>query len=361
VVERVEAISRQPLDAGALRGQVLDVLRDAIGFDAYVWVLTDPVSTVGAAPLADIPLQLMSALPDLIRAKYLGTQNRWTALMHTASQVAVMDSASGGDNTGDSAWTRLLAGRGIPYVASVVFADQFGCWGFLDLWRDGRREPFRASDAELLAITAPVLTSALRECQARTFVEAATAHRNDVGPVVLSLDDELRIVARTAASQEWLDVLLPPGPGDAAIPASVYHVAAQLLANERGVDTHPASTRTHLSDGFWLTLRAARIVTPGAAGTDGIDGIDGIVVTIEEASAAERLELFARAFALSSRESKLFGLLATGADTRAMARRMAVSEHTVQDHLKSIFAKTGARDRVTLLSRALGTRITPGS
>jgi DNA-binding NarL/FixJ family response regulator len=28
----------------------------------------------------------------------------------------------------------------------------------------------------------------------------------------------------------------------------------------------------------------------------------------------------------------------------------------VNDHLKSIFAKTGARDRITLLSRALGTR-----
>jgi len=28
----------------------------------------------------------------------------------------------------------------------------------------------------------------------------------------------------------------------------------------------------------------------------------------------------------------------------------------VNDHLKSIFAKTGARDRITLLSRALRTR-----
>jgi DNA-binding NarL/FixJ family response regulator len=35
---------------------------------------------------------------------------------------------------------------------------------------------------------------------------------------------------------------------------------------------------------------------------------------------------------------------------------MMVSELTVQDHLKSIFGKTGAHDRVTVLSRALGTR-----
>lgn len=30
------------------------------------------------------------------------------------------------------------------------------------------------------------------------------------------------------------------------------------------------------------------------------------------------------------------------------------SEHIVQDHLKAIFAKTGVRNRRTLLSRALG-------
>jgi DNA-binding NarL/FixJ family response regulator len=51
----------------------------------------------------------------------------------------------------------------------------------------------------------------------------------------------------------------------------------------------------------------------------------------------------------------MIGLLATGSDTRAMARRLSLSEHTVQDHLKSIFTKTGAHDRVTVLSRALGT------
>jgi DNA-binding NarL/FixJ family response regulator len=40
-----------------------------------------------------------------------------------------------------------------------------------------------------------------------------------------------------------------------------------------------------------------------------------------------------------------------------MAREMSLSEHTIQDHLKAIFAKTGAHDRVTVLSRALGTRL----
>jgi DNA-binding CsgD family transcriptional regulator len=73
-------------------------------------------------------------------------------------------------------------------------------------------------------------------------------------------------------------------------------------------------------------------------------------------ASSERLDLFSRSFGLTVREHELLGLLATGSDTRAMARQMSLSEHTIQDHLKSIFAKTGARDRVTVLSRALGTR-----
>jgi DNA-binding NarL/FixJ family response regulator len=173
---------------------------------------------------------------------------------------------------------------------------------------------------------------------------------------VLTLDDDLRIASRTAASRAWLEVLLPPEPDERAIPASVYNVAAQLLASEEGIDDHRASARTHLAGGFWLTLRAARLAAGGPEPGAPPQGVPTLVVTIEEASAAERLDLFGRAFGLTPREYELLSLLATGSDTRVMARQMSLSVHTIQDHLKSIFTKTGARDRVTVLSRALGTR-----
>ena len=44
------------LDDRILRQQVLTILRDVVVFDAYVWLLTDPVTVAGATPLADIPL-----------------------------------------------------------------------------------------------------------------------------------------------------------------------------------------------------------------------------------------------------------------------------------------------------------------
>ena len=350
-LERIGAVASEPVDARRLRLHVLAVLREVIDFDAYVWLLTDPVTAVGAAPVADVPC--LPELPALIKAKYATPVNRWTVLQLQKSPAGTLSDAVGGELDRSLMWREVLCRYGIGDMASAVFADQFGCWGFLDLWRDNTRGSFSAADAGFLAAAAAPLATALRHCQARTFVDPATQHRPDLGPVVLTLDDELRITSRTAASRGWLDALLPPEADERAIPASVYNVAAQLLAVERGVDAHPAFARTHLADGFWLALRAARLSPdqPPASGAA------TIVVTIEEASASERVELFGRAFGLSVREYELVGLLATGSDTRSMAREMSLSEHTIQDHLKSIFAKTGAHDRVTVLSRALGTRL----
>ena len=157
-------------------------------------------------------------------------------------------------------------------------------------------------------------------------------------------------MSQTAAAQEWLQVLIPRVSDRPVIPSSAYNVAGQLLALEAGVDGHDAFSRVHLAEGFWVTLRAARIDV--AAGI----GQAAIAVTVEESSPLDRLEVFVQSFALSPRERQLMDLLATGIDTRDLARRLILSEHTVQDHLKSIFAKTGARNRNTLLSRALGAR-----
>jgi DNA-binding CsgD family transcriptional regulator len=44
-------------------------------------------------------------------------------------------------------------------------------------------------------------------------------------------------------------------------------------------------------------------------------------------------------------------LTARGLSTAEMAQRLHISANTVQDHLKSIFEKTGARNRRELVSR----------
>jgi DNA-binding CsgD family transcriptional regulator len=99
---------------------------------------------------------------------------------------------------------------------------------------------------------------------------------------------------------------------------------------------------------LWLTFRAARVES--AAPREEQD----IAVSIEPASLAERRDLFSRSHALTPREAELLVLLVDGADTRRIAATLHMSPHTVQDHLKSIFAKTTTRNRRTLLARLAG-------
>jgi DNA-binding CsgD family transcriptional regulator len=343
--ERVVRICDSASDARTLRLELLAEIRQVVSFDAYAWLLTDPETSVGSAPLADVPC--LPELPRLIGLKYLTEVNRWTTLR--GAPVALLQATTGGEPSRSLLWRDLLDGYGIGDVASLVFRDRFGCWGFLDLWKSGSLARFSSAEAAYLAGIADPLTLALRRSQASAFVSGASRHAPLLGPVVLLLSPDLQVRGQTPQTQDYLRVLVPPAEDRPPIPASAYNVAAQLLAVEAGVDRNPPSARVHLSDGLWVTLRAARI------GDTGPVPERDIAVTIEETSPPERVALFARAFGLSARENELLAHLVSGTDTRELARRMFLSEHTVQDHLKSIFAKTSTRNRRTLLSRALGT------
>jgi DNA-binding CsgD family transcriptional regulator len=344
----IERLCDQAVDAGAdaraFRSQVLGQVRRAVRFDAYAWLMTDPKTAVGAAPVADVPW--MSELPRQIALKYCTAVNRWTALGD--SQVALLHEATGGDLARSLVWRELLARHAVHDAASVVFADRFGCWAFLELWRSDTVGRFSREEARFLGDLAPPLTMALRRLQADTFIARPAREQPRVGPIALVLSAGLQVRGQTAETTEYLRILIPPASDRAPIPAVAYNVAAQLLAIEAGVDSHAASARVHVANGLWMTARAARLDGPGPTSDH------DIAVTLEECSGAERVDVFGRAFGLTIRERELFDHLVEGGDTREVAQRMFLSENTVQDHLKAIFAKTSARSRRTLLAWALG-------
>ncbi len=345
---RIERACTAPLDGRALRLEILAELRRCVGYDAYAWPLTDPVTAVGGAPLADVPC--LPELPQLIRLKYLSRVNRWTVLAASVQPAQSLAQRTGGDLARSVLWRGILERHGIGDTASTVFADAHGCWGFLDLWReqaDGRT--FTEDDVELLAGIARPVATALRSRQACAFTAQTTTSLVAEGPAVIVLDETLQITASTTAADAWLRHLQPSPPGTAPIPAAAYNVAAQLLAVEAGVDAHPASTRVQVAEHGWVTVRAGRLDASGG-------GPSAITVTIEPTAPAHRLDLFARSHGLTARERQLLSLVAGGGDTRNVAGAMGVSTHTVQDHLKSIFVKTSTNSRQALLTTALGTQ-----
>jgi DNA-binding CsgD family transcriptional regulator len=343
LLARVDRVCRRATDDRGLRLKVLDEIRSAVTFDWYAWVLTDPATEVGTSPVADTPN--LADLPRLVRAKYVTEVNRWTGL--GGGFVSLMD-ATQGNVTHSLVWREVLSEYGVCDVASGVFRDRYGLWAFLDLWRTNDAGPFTPAELECLRVTLNVVTEALRRTQALAFTPTERSPSTLDGPVVMLLSPQLEVLAETEATIDYLRALLPTPQDRAPIPACAYNVAAQLVARERGVDAHPALARLHAGGGHLLTLRAARIAGSGAPVEK------NIAVTIATASGEERAELFARTHALSSREAELLGHLNAGRDTREISAAMHLSEHTVQDHLKSIFAKTGVRSRRSLLARLRG-------
>ena len=343
VLDRVERLCREPLTAKALRERTIEVVRRAVPFDAHVWLLTDPVTCVGTSPLADVPMLAWPRLPELGRLRYVTTVNRWPELRRAGTPSVSLQAATGGEPSRSLLWRDALDGMGVTDVASSVFADRFGCWAWLDLWRCGG--VFSAGEMALLRDLTGPLTDGIRRAQARTFIEDAEPVEL-AGPAVILLDAESRVISQTATAGTALMVLNPPGeePIPDPIPAAALNVASAMLAVEAGVPVGPPWSRAHLGAGRWVTLRAERMT----------GGVVEVAVTIEASTVAERREVFALAHGLSPREREVLGHLATGADSRTIAQALVLSEHTVNDHVRAVLAKCEAPTRGVLMSRIAG-------
>jgi DNA-binding CsgD family transcriptional regulator len=341
VAERIERVAADCSGSRDLRTALLGEISRKVSFDDYAWLICDPETEVGCDPVADVPC--LPELPKLIRLKYATDTNRWTRMR---TPVARLHDATGGKPEQSLVWRELLAAYDVVDVASMVFRDRFGCWSFLDLWRAAPGTPFTDRESEYLSAIASPVTAALRQAQAATFHLSDAAPPAD-GPAVLVLSADLQVRAQTQETDAYLRALVPPAADRQPIPAGAYNVGAQMLANEHGVDTHPPHARVHLGRGVWVTLRAARIVQGDKRDAD-------IAVTIEPTSPNERMGLFTLAHGLTKREAEIVAACASGADTRGVARELSVSGNTVQDHFKSIFAKTGTRSRGELLAIARG-------
>lgn len=335
VLRRAEKACREGLPAKALRERLLALLRAAIPYDGHVFALTDPVTMVASSPHADVPALPWERLPELIRWRYLTTVNRVDRLVDRPAASLLTATASPSESP---VWRRVQRGLGIRDSATVAFADRYGVWGFLDLLRTSG--PFIGGELELLTRLAPVVTTGIRAAVADTFAAPRDAPPAS-GPAVLLLGNDLGVQGQTDDAATALLRLLPPDEPMPPVPAAAYNVGAALLAQEVGVPLGEPWARVHLGGNHWVTARASRL---GAQ----------IAVSIEPSTATERSDLFARASGLSARESQVLDLLAIGLDSREIAGRLFLSEHTVHDHVKAALGKTGSRNRQQLLARVIG-------
>jgi len=338
--ERLERLSASSLDRESIQREAVTDLRRVIGFDRWCWPLADPeagLPTGGGVAEHDYG----PAVGRSLELEYSGGDfATMGVLARRRNPAGSLSAETGGDLARSPRWDEVLRPVGIGDEAVVACRDTLGCWGFLKAYRDNNDTSFADHDLELLAQVGPTLGSALRRTVGQASRDMPPAPSS---PGVVVLDPDLRAVSWTAGAREWIDALPLAGLFAAwgILPATIYPVAA-LARSQNGSAAH-ALDRT--ADGRWLRIEAAQLEgQPNAQ----------IAVTLRAATSTETFDLLCRAYALSRREREVLAALLGGLDTRAVSARLCISPHTVQDHLKSVFRKTGAHSRRELLARFSG-------
>jgi DNA-binding CsgD family transcriptional regulator len=337
LLRRVERVCRSDLSAKALRERLLALIAEKVQYDGHVFALTDPETKIGTAPHANVPMLPWERLPEMIRWRYLSVVDRADTLLGRPASSLLTATGSPHESL---VWSHVQRDLGVLDTAMVAFGDRYGAWGWLELLRT--TTPFTPDELDVLTSIVPAVTAGLRSAVARTFTEPADELRT-TGPAVIVLGPDLVVRSQTDDAAVALFRLLPPDEARTPIPAAAYNIGAALIAEEEGVPVGEPWSRVHLGANRWVTVRASRLG-------------DDIVVSIEPSTPAERMDLFARAHGLSSRESEILALLGVGLDTREIAGQLFLSEHTVNDHVKAALGKAGARTRQLLLARATGGR-----
>jgi DNA-binding CsgD family transcriptional regulator len=331
--DRLESLSESTLDCEAFRREAIAYLQRFVGFDRWCWPLADPETLVPSSGLAEhnygphVPRSLqLEYSTDVFAAKQL--------LARRTKPVASLAAETHGDVARSARWDEVLRPAGIGDVAIVACRDAQGCWGWIELYRDSNDRNFDERELALLQSVGPAIGSALR----RHAMPRRAETQEPMPPGTLVLDRDLRPVSWTTGARAWVDAL-PSAHLFASwgmLPSVVYPTAVLARSNQDA-----ARALVQAVDGRWVTIEAAALEGEREG---------EVAVNLRAATANETFELLCRVYALSQREREIVSLLVAGLDTRAIAERLFISTHTVQDHLKSVFAKVGIHSRRELLA-----------
>jgi DNA-binding CsgD family transcriptional regulator len=338
--ERIQRLSRSGSDGESIQREAIADLQRVIGFDRWCLPQADPDTLLPGLGIGDHDYG--SGLPRALELEYSGAD---FAAKHEVARrprpASSMAAETGGDLARSPRWDQVLRPVGIGDIAAAACRDTSGCWGWIEAYRDACERPFSEEDLDLLAAAAPSLALVLRRSVGGAGREAFDPFDQ---PGVLVLNRELSPVSRTEAATRWI-AALPLSDLFASwgmLPAVIYPTATLARAGDAG----RAHATLPVDGGRWVRIEAAFL--------DG-DREGDIAVTIRAAAPREAFGVACRAKGLTARETAVMAALLDGAATRDVARTLHLSDWTVQDHLKSVFAKLGVHSRREALARLAGT------
>lgn len=358
VADELDALARRGLDPGELIGAAARAIRTVVPFDAACAATTDP-DTELVTSVHKVGILAGEGDAEWAHHEYVVPDVydfREAARRPGGVVTTVLE--TGGDPARSPRFAELFRPRwGFSDELRAGGRSNGRTWGGIALFRSGGAT-FTPADVHAVQTLLPAFTRGLR---ASLVAGAAGAPASVDGPVVLVVDARDTVVQASAGAAVRLQELAVDTAGDAgaggALPAALRGVLAASRAYAAGRRPRVPSVRLRARSGAWVLAHGAPLVGVDPLAPAGADGLT--VVTVEEARPPEIVPLMVAAFGLTPREQAVVRLVLQGLGTAEIAAALCLSAHTVQDHLKVVFERTGVHSRRELAARVFYDQYAP--
>ena len=339
--ERIAELARRGLNLPAFWRESTEAVASAVPhYMSPCWYTLDPASLL-------VTSHYQAELPEL-PAEWLAHEY-YEEDFHDIAGVARSDrglstlrEATGGDPTRSARWHANMELGGDQELLVALRTQAGSAWGMLGIYREPGQPEFDGDELAFLLGVSPHLAEGARR---GLLVGEAHDPEGPDAPGLVVLQEDWSVESLTPGVDRWLSEL-PDGDWDAhgKLPPSVLAVAGRALRTAEGANApgEVAISRVLSREGRWMVLHGASLVTGGARRA---------AVIVEPAHPARITPLLMAAYGLTAREREVTRLVLLGDSTAQIADTLCVSPHTVQQHLKSVFEKTGVRSRRELVGK----------
>jgi DNA-binding CsgD family transcriptional regulator len=320
-------------------------LQRAVPSQANCWHTLDPETSLLTSEAPDELIESGVYSPEtapaagqvIVNSEYLVDDvNTFAALARRRTTVGILSQATRGRPERSARYRELLAPSGIPYEMRAAFVVRGRAWGALHMARSADGPDFGARDARVLARVTTIVADGIRASLRHDAGRRAAS--DGPGLVILGPADEVELI--TPPARPLLAALRTRTlrETDDTPPASVLALAAFARAADRA-PTAPVTVPSALG---WISVHAS--LPEGAK--------RGRVAIVLDVAAGPRVAaLRLEAHGVTPRERDVAALLAHGQSNADIATTLVLSPYTVQDHIRSLFEKTGVTSRRALLAR----------
>lgn len=335
-------LSHQGLGLDELRYALDAAVRRVVPWDMAAWSTTDPATLLFTSCVLSGREEDPESEAALFDSEFrVPDVNTFAALASATPPVATLSAATGGELDRSPRWRTVLAPLGVTDELRAVFIDGGDCWGTLVGYRIGG-EPFAPTDVEVIGQVVPLIADGLRRAMLHTAADRAIDAVAAPGIAILGPDGTLGDV--TPPAQRWLAEIADPG----GVPSVLRSIAAAARSAAAGLSERPAHARLPRRGGGWILVHGSVLASSGR-----------VAVILEAATENHLSDVLVRAYGPTPREREVTELVLKGASTETIARQLFISNYTVQDHVKSILAKSNIRSRRDLVATFYGRHYAP--